>query len=158
MPDDGGEDEGAAGAGGIPREVLAALEEEMAVRSQLRRARARELAHLLHPRLDPTAVPLIGVLGASGALRPSDLVRALHLDASTVSRQITAVERLGLVTRVPDPTDARARLVDLTAQAREQFTAYRDEQLDHWEHSFRGWSADDVQQLTRLLRRLREGR
>ena len=137
--------------------ALAAMEAEMAALWQLRKARARDLVHLLHPRLDPTALPLIGALGTLGAMRPSDLVRQLHLEPSTISRQIAAVERLGLVSRVPDPSDARARLVDLTPSAREQFTTYRDQQLQQWRRSLHGWPAGDVEELTRLLRRLRDG-
>jgi DNA-binding MarR family transcriptional regulator len=139
------------------RAVLADLESEMATLWQLSRARARELAQVVHPRLDPTAFPLIAVLGRSEAMRPSELVRTLHLDASTVSRQIAAVQRLGLVTRVPDPSDARARLVALTPEARERVAEVRRQQLVRWEASLEDWPAEDIAQLTRLLRRLREG-
>jgi len=137
-------------------EALADLETEMAGLWQLSRARAREVAQVIHPRLDPTAYPLIAVLGRSEAMRPSELMRALHLDASTVSRQIAAVERLGLVTRVPDPSDARARLVALTPEARERVTDVRREQLARRKASLADWPPEDIAQLTRLLRRLRE--
>jgi DNA-binding MarR family transcriptional regulator len=139
-----------------PGEALAELETEMAALWQLSRARAREVAQVIHPRLDPTAYPLIAVLGRSEAMRPSELMRALHLDASTVSRQIAAVERLGLVTRVPDPSDARARLVALTPEARERVADVRREQLARRKQSLADWPPDDVAQLTRLLRKLRE--
>jgi DNA-binding MarR family transcriptional regulator len=139
-----------------PGEALADLETEMAALWQLSRARAREVAQVIHPRLDPTAYPLIAVLGRSEAMRPSELMRALHLDASTVSRQIAAVERLGLVTRVPDPSDARARLVALTPEARERVNDVRREQLARRQASLADWPPDDVAQLTRLLRKLRE--
>ena len=137
-------------------QALADLEDEFGALWQLTRARARELAHLLHPRLDPTALPLISALGVSGPMRPSELVRQLHLDASTVSRQISAAQRLGLVDRTLDPGDARSRLVDLTPQAREQFTGYRDQQLGRWRHSVAGWPPGDVERLTELLHRLRQ--
>jgi len=138
------------------QQLLTDLESEMGALWQLRKARARELAHLLHPRLDPTALPLIAALGVSGALRPSDLVRQLHLDPSTISRQINAAERLGLVVRLPDPTDARARLIDLTPAAREQVTTYRDRLLEQWQRSLGGWPPGDIEQLTKLLHRLRQ--
>jgi len=141
---------------GAPEGSLAELEAEMAALWQLRKARARDLAHLLHPRLDPTALPLIATLGMSGAMRPTDLVRTLHLDPSTISRQLAAVERLGLVTRVPDPSDARARLIDLTPAALEQVTSYRDRLMGQWRRSLTGWPPGDVEQLTKLLHRLRQ--
>ena len=151
MPDDDG-----TALQSPPGEALADLESEMAALWQLSRARAREVAQVIHPRLDPTAYPLIAVLGRSEAMRPSELMRALHLDASTVSRQIAAVERLGLVTRVPDPSDARARLVALTPEARERVSDVRREQLARRKASLADWPPEDVAQLTRLLRRLRE--
>jgi DNA-binding MarR family transcriptional regulator len=139
-----------------PGEALADLETEMSALWQLSRARAREVAQVIHPRLDPTAYPLIAVLGRCEAMRPSELMRALHLDASTVSRQIAAVERLGLVTRVPDPSDARARLVALTPEAQERVTDVRREQLARRKASLADWPPDDIAQLTHLLRRLRD--
>ena len=150
-----GDGSGAAVPGPSP-ELLTDLESEMGALWQLRKARARELAHLLHPRMDPTALPLIAALGESGPLRPTDLVRQLHLEASTISRQIAAVERLGLVTRLPDPSDARARLIDLTPAARELVTGYRDQLLAQWRRSLTGWPPGDVEQLTKLLHRLRQ--
>jgi DNA-binding MarR family transcriptional regulator len=135
--------------------LLSALETEFAALQQLRKAGARDLAQLLHPQLDPTALPLIAELGTSGALRPTDLVRRLHLDPSTVSRQLNATEKLRLVHRYPDPSDARARLVDLTPQAREKFTGYRDNLLARWRQSVQRWSPGDVETLTKLLQRLR---
>lgn len=140
----------------LHREALADLESELAALWQRWRARARELAQSVHPRLDPTAYPLIAVLGRSEAMRPSELMRALHLDASTVSRQISAVERLGLVTRVPDPSDARARLVALTPEARERVADVRRQQLERFEASLADWPPHDIAVLTGLLRRLRE--
>jgi DNA-binding MarR family transcriptional regulator len=139
-----------------PGEALADLEAEMAALWQLSRARTRDLAQEIHPRLDPTAFPLIATLGRAEAMRPSELMRALHLDASTVSRQIAAVQRLGLVTRVADPSDARARLVALTPDARDRVAEVRRQQLARREASLADWPAEDVAQLTRLLRRFRE--
>jgi DNA-binding MarR family transcriptional regulator len=137
-------------------EALADLEREMAALWQLSRARSRELAQVIHPRLDPTAFPLVAALGRSEVMRPSELMRALHLDASTVSRQISAVERLGLVTRVPDPSDARARLVALTPEARERVADVRRQQLARRKASLADWSPEDIAQLTHLVHRLRE--
>jgi len=135
--------------------VLGDLEAEFAALWQLRKVRAREFATLLHPQLDPTALPLIGELGGHGPLRPTALAERLHLDLSTVSRQLTAVSRLGLVQRFADPDDARARLVDLTPEAREKFTGYRRRMLAQWRRSVESWDVGDVETLTKLLQRLR---
>lgn len=139
-----------------PGPALAELEAEFAALWQLRKARAREFTQLLHPHLDPTALPLLGELGQHGPLRPTGLADRLHLDPSTVSRQLNATERLGLVRRFPDPTDARARLVDLTEQARGKFEGYREELIARWRSSLGNWAPGEVETLTKLLQRLRQ--
>ena len=40
-----------------------------------------------------------------------------------MSRQLRALEELGLVARAPDPADGRASLVQLTEEGRERFRA-----------------------------------
>jgi len=135
---------------------LGDLEAVLADLWQRSRATARDLAHGLHPRLDPTAYPLLAVLGHAEAMRPSELSEALLLDRSTVTRQVDAAERLGLVTRVPDPRDARARLVALTPGARERLERLRRARLDRWHASLAQWPTQEVEQLTRLLERLRD--
>jgi DNA-binding MarR family transcriptional regulator len=122
------------------------------VRSQ--RARARKMAQDLHQRLEPATYPLIVVLGRTGPQRLSSLVKMLELDKSTLSRQVDAAVRAGLVERVPDPDDARARLVALTDEGRARFTEQYEHRLRRWRASLEDWAPGDVRELTRLLRRL----
>ncbi len=78
------------------------------------------------------------------------------LDKSTVSRQIDAAERAGLVTRSVDPSDARARLVGLTPIGRERLDAVQARRRAEWEQSLTTWTRDEVVALTRLLAKLGE--
>jgi DNA-binding MarR family transcriptional regulator len=134
--------------------AVVALEQEMAQLWRRGRSRIREMARQVHPQLDPASYPLLTVLVRNGATRVSDLGAALELDKSTVSRQIDAAARLGLVERVPDQADARARLVTLTALGQQQMDAVYTRRLDRWRASLATWDATDLQQLTALLRRL----
>ena len=99
----------------------------------------QEMARQVHPQLDPASYPLLTVLVRNGATRVSDLGAALELDKSTVSRQIDAAARLGLVERVPDQADARARLVTLTALGQQQMDAVYTRRLDRWRASLATW-------------------
>lgn len=121
-----------------------------------RRARvaARDLARTVHPRLDPTTVPLVMLLGQRPALRMSELAAELSLDKSTVSRQVDAAARLGLVERVPDPHDSRARLVVLTDEGHTKITAILADRRKRWRTALHTWNPRDVTELTRLLRQL----
>ena len=49
-----------------------------------------------------------------GAQRQTDLVKMLDSDAATMTRTIQRLERAGFVRRRPDPTDARASLIEPT--------------------------------------------
>lgn len=137
-------------------EYLPALEEEMRELGRRTRLRTRELARAVHPRLDPTAYPLVVLLSKEGAMRMSALAGALSLDKSTVSRQVDAIVRIGLAERVPDPSDARARLVVLTEEGRAKVAEQLDDQARRWREALGGWNPDDVAELTRLLHRLGE--
>lgn len=123
----------------------------------VRRSRAlhRQQARSLHPRFDPTAIPLVLVLVHRGSMRLSELAEALWMDKSTASRQVDSVERFGLVERTPDPADARARLIRLTPDGLDQAGRMMAEQRQRWEDVLADWDSADVELLTRLLRRLR---
>ena len=127
------------------------LELRLANLWQRSRASARERAHAIHPRLDPTAYPLVAVLGRRGPTRPSELGDLLYLDRSTVTRQVDAAARLGLVTRLPDPTDARARLVALTEEAGRRLRELQVERTRRWRAALATWPEADVERLTALL-------
>lgn len=141
----------------MPHEdVLPALEDELAAFFRRSRAAAREAARALHPQLDATVFPLVVMLGRVETLRVSELGARLMLDKSTVSRQIDAAERAGLVARSVDPSDARARLVGLTASGRERLDALQARRRANWEQALAHWSRDEVRALTRLLAKLGE--
>jgi DNA-binding MarR family transcriptional regulator len=137
-------------------DVLPALEAELTAFWRQARGNAREAARTLHPRLDPTAYPMIGVLGESGPMRVSDLGARLFLDKSTVSRQVAAAVRLGLVETTVDPTDARARLAGLTEPGRTAYQALRTERRGRWLAALAGWDRAEIVTLTELLAKLRQ--
>ena len=136
------------------RDGMAELEAAISETWSWARANARAGAKALHQRLDLTAYPLISMLCWRGAMRPSDLAAALYLDKSTVSRQIDAAARLGLVERSPDPDDARAVTVRLTPHARERLEALRAARMERWRAALAEWEPGDIAELTRLLGKL----
>lgn len=139
----------------MPHEdVLPALEEELAALWRRARVSARDAARALHPQLDPTAYPLVVLLGRTPTMRVSELGAALFLDKSTVSRQIDATVRVGLVERALDPTDGRARLVTLTAAGRSRLGELQDLQRARWQEALGSWDRDDIVALTGLLEKL----
>jgi DNA-binding MarR family transcriptional regulator len=64
--------------------------------------------------VDRSAALIINRLYEFGPQRQAEISARLHLDQSTVSRQVKSVVDSGLATRVPDPSDTRAQILELT--------------------------------------------
>lgn len=132
------------------------LEAELVDMWRRGRIQSRERARAINPKLDPACYPLLAILACEEAVPMSALVAELGVEKSTLTRQIDAVVRLGLVERRPDPKDARARLVALTESGRTQLTELRESAIAQWRERLSRWDPADVRQLTTLLRRLAE--
>lgn len=130
------------------------LEAELADTWRRGRNRTRSRAHAIDPRLDPSAYPVITILAGHESLPMSRLVHELGLDKSTVTRQVDAVVRLGLVERSPDPHDARARVVRLTDAGRSRYDEVVASSVVEWRTRLAEWDPEDIRTLTDLLHRL----
>lgn len=78
-----------------------------------------------HPDVDPVGYPLMFRL-RDEPRRISDIAAAVHLDISTVSRQVTHLVGKGFVERQPDPSDGRAHVVALTPAGADLLVQIRD--------------------------------
>jgi DNA-binding MarR family transcriptional regulator len=74
----------------------------------------------IRPAQAVALVPLVG-----GGLHASDLADRLRVSRQAVAQAIGALERHGYVTRVPDPADARARIIELTPRGRQALRVMR---------------------------------
>jgi DNA-binding MarR family transcriptional regulator len=68
----------------------------------------------------------LAMLGAGQPLRVSDLASQLDVERSTVSRRVTELVRLGLVTRATDPDDRRAAVLELTRPGERALSRIQD--------------------------------
>jgi MarR family 2-MHQ and catechol resistance regulon transcriptional repressor len=84
----------------------------------------------------------------------NDLAAQLHLDKSTASRVVDALERKGYVTRRPHPDDRRALLLEATAAGRELEGKIRDSILAEERALLAGFDPEVRQAMTQLLRQL----
>ena len=67
---------------------------------------------------------------AIGGLHASDLADRLRVSRQAVAQAVAALERHGYVARVPDPVDARARIIELTPRGRQALRVMRSNALD----------------------------
>ena len=135
----------------VPSTPTATLGDELVRVTKLLHV-ARTVAPRQHPQVDPMAYPLLFNL-KRGPLRVSALAELVHVDVSTVSRQVSTLVDLGLVARGPDPDDGRAQALSLTDEGEALLLAIRDGR-DRWLQALLAdWSDDDVRRFSSFLAR-----
>lgn len=115
-------------------------------------AAVRQRAPRAHPDVDPMGYPLMFNLREEPR-RVSDIAAALHLDVSTVSRQVSQLVAKGFVERVPDASDGRAHVLALTEPGRELLVDIRGRRNTWLAEVTSDWSAADLADFDRLLLR-----
>jgi len=127
----------------------------------LSRARTLVLRDVDHPLgshhglgLNDLAVLLELKAAPSRTLRRVELARRLAVTTSGIARQLAPLERIGLVTRESNPSDARLALVVLTPRGAEVAgeAAVTAEEAAGLALA-RLWSSDEKELLASLLRR-----
>ncbi len=138
---------------GADQEFLA-LERELTV--LLRRARANqgEMAREVHPDLESSAYGLLIRLDELGGQRATELAGYIGVGKATMSRQLRALEDLGLIAREPDPADGRAWLVTLTDEGRRRVGTVREARRARYVRQLAHWDRHEVAELARLLHEL----
>lgn len=79
----------------------------------------------IRPAQSVALVPL-----AAGSLHASDLADRLRVSRQAIAQALAALERHHYVTRVPDPADARARVIELTPRGRQALRVMRSNALN----------------------------
>lgn len=105
-PVDGSSGTGAVGGELSDAELAGRL--RLAIGLLVRRLRQRDPG-----RLSPAQLSALVTVEASGPMRSGDLAARENVAAPTITRLIGAMVDAGLVTRGPDPSDARGALVEL---------------------------------------------
>jgi DNA-binding MarR family transcriptional regulator len=112
------------------------------------------MRHVVDADWKPTVPALVNLVAASGAprlraafaaaglegIRPahaSDLADRLRVSRQAVAQAVSSLERHGYVTRLPDPVDARARIIELTPRGQQALRVMRSNAIElerHWQH------------------------
>ena len=133
---------------------MEALERELTVLLRRARASSGEMAREVHPDLEPAAYGILARLAETGPERATVLAGYFGVGKATMSRQLRALEVLGLIRREPDPADGRAYLVQLTAGGAERFSRVRTARRARYVSRLSGWDRDELRELARLLGQL----
>ena len=124
----------------------------------MRRARAASagLARTVHPDLDASAYLLLATVARVPGTRTSDLADLLGVGRGTMSRQVTRLERLGLLARTPDPHDSRSQPLALTPEGERRLAHARAGRQEYMRRSLDAWRDEELTQLADLLGRLND--
>lgn len=133
-----------------PEQYLSAkkLEKEMAFLMRLLEALNRrrnyplERAHyLLLLQVQPEAKKI------------NDLANILALDATTVTRQVNAMQKNGLIEKKTDPSDRRIIWVSATEKGAQLATEMRDIRIERINEMLRDWTEEEKDTFSEMLGR-----
>lgn len=106
--------------------------------------------------LTPTRISVLFTIMRLGPIRLSELAEEEGLNPTMLSRIVADFADAGLLTRVCDPDDRRAALVQTTAAGRKLCARMRAERTDVLEVALAGLAEDDRRALEQALPVLEE--
>jgi DNA-binding MarR family transcriptional regulator len=121
--------------------------------SRALRSRSGEWGHAFRD-LSRGDLVILGVVARQDSIRSGQIAVTLGVDPSVVSRQLAALERLGLVARCADPADRRAELVSATPLGREQLQGARAAMCEALAQRLGDWDPDSIQHAATVVRDL----
>lgn len=108
----------------------------------------------LYNEVDRAGYLALRTLDRLGPNCVNGLAHELHLDSSTVTRQVGVLEESGFVTRQVDPDDGRSSLISVTTQGRKAMRTVERGRRRAIESILARWQPTDVQDLARLISKL----
>src|ERR1700733_12124008 len=99
-------------------------------------------------------LPVLTALKDGARMSQTELARWAKVEQPTMAQMLTRMERDGIIKREPDPADGRSSLISLTKQARARLPAGRAVLRQGNVEMTQGLSAQEVETLLALLRRV----
>lgn len=133
---------------------IGVLEDQLSQLWRQSRANAHQIARRVHPEIEPGAYGLLAALQRHGQLRLTELATEIGVGKPSVSRQISMLEKLGVVHKQADPSDGRAQTISLTATGLEKLSAAQGARREIFHGILEGWEDAELSQLGRLVTKL----
>ncbi|MEU9288260.1 MarR family winged helix-turn-helix transcriptional regulator [Streptomyces sp. NPDC048275] len=113
--------------------------------------RARASAGRMHPELSLVSYTLLGHLEERDGCRATDLAAHYALDKSTVSRQVAALERAGLIERRLAPEDHRVQVLHLTEAGTRILAQVTESRRIAFRERLTDWPEEDLERFAGYL-------
>jgi DNA-binding MarR family transcriptional regulator len=136
--------------------TLSMIETELAHLMRLAEATRRSSAAAPHRALDRAAYLILRQLAEAGPQNVSALAARLNLDGSTITRQVAAMHRDGLVSRAADPNDGRGTVVTATRTGLRRMEHVSAARRELYGRILEDWPERDRRDLANLMHRLNE--
>jgi DNA-binding MarR family transcriptional regulator len=133
--------------------TLGTIETQVAMLIRLGEA-TRRSSPRPHRALDRAAYVILRLLQESGPQNVSAVANRLNLDGSTVTRQVSAMHRDGLVHRSPDPDDGRGTVIAATERGLAQVDAVSRARRELYDTMLKDWTSQERNELATVLERL----
>lgn len=133
-------------------DVVAVADSVTALFRAFGRTRSRLLAHTEHD-IEWSAHLLLKTLASGGPMRAGELAAHLQFDPSTVSRQVAALVKEGLLERRADPDDGRASVLHVTDRAQHVLHHHEQIRTELFGEVVQGWTDEDLRRFATYLER-----
>lgn len=131
-------------------ELLRIFTADMVVAARLWRKLAREaVSH--HGVAEAGAAPLLWIGRLGGKVRQNVLAEYCGMEGASLVRILDELQAAGLVVRVPDTTDRRANLLDLTTAGAIKLKAIEAELAAFRLQTFDGLSTSDIEAALKVF-------
>jgi DNA-binding MarR family transcriptional regulator len=108
----------------------------------------------LYQEVDRAGYLALRTLDGLGPNCINGLAQELHLDSSTVTRQVSTLESGGFVTRHVDPDDGRSWLIDLTPAGRKAMRTVERGRRHAIDSMLVDWPSEEMHHLARTISKL----
>ena len=130
---------------------LGRLEREVGVLIRRIKRVIGERAHAVHPDLQPASYVMLAWLADDGPMRAAAIAESFNIDKGAISRQLSHLAELGLVTRVPDPEDGRAMLVAASEDAVRRLADVAEHRRKWLDERLGDWTAEELDAFVETL-------
>ncbi|PTQ12410.1 MarR family transcriptional regulator [Sphingomonas oleivorans] len=134
--------------------IVRKLGDELNALISASRAVTAEAAENFQPPVSGAAFQILQWLHSFGPAQASRIADAVAMDRSVVSRLTKDLRKLGLIEAQPDPADGRSILYGLADTGRAKVAEAIDRKGSLFRTCIEQWRDAELEQLTRLLRRL----